>query len=788
MAIAKRLNRTVSAVALSLALGVTAVVIAPTLATDALAATVSRIIVQGNRRVDADTIRGFLTIRPGEDFGAGDIDDSIRQLFNTGLFADIRVRQDGNALVVDVIEQAIVNQVLFRGNRKLSDADLAQVAQTGPRGSFDGVTVEGDVAAIERAYDQIGRNGATVSSRVETVEDGRVNVIFDVDEGDRTKIGSITFVGNSAFSDRRLRGVINTKRSSILSFLNRRDVYDEDRSGADEELLRRFYFNRGYADFQIVSTVADFDPNENEYAITVTVDEGERYTFGDINVDSTVPGLDGEDLRRQLSTRSGAVYSAEKVEDTLIALSDEVANRGFAFAEVNPRGSRDFANRTIAVDYVIDQGPRVFVERIEIRGNTRTRDYVVRREFDISEGDAFNRILVRRAQRRLEALNFFQKVNIRTVPGSDPDRIILVVEVEDQSTGEFGVGAGFQQAGDSGSGRPTFDLSVTERNLLGRGQFVRGSVSGSSEDRKYAFSFTEPYFLGRRLAAGFDISKEDAKFDDYDYEELAGTVRLTAPLTDKLSLTGFYAYKREEYDINNPSEVSPILLRDALLNDEYVTSSGGYALTYNSLDNRQDPREGLYAEFRQEVAGLGGDAQWLKSTANVRYYRPLNEEFDIIGLVRAGAGNVVNFSDDSLRTFDHFFVGPTRLRGFKSRGIGPRDASSNVDGTSASLGGTNFVNASAEVTFPMPLIPEELGLRGALFADAASIWDYRGTRVVNGVPIVVENDDFDLRASVGVSILWASPFGPLRLDYAEPVRKLDGDVVQNFNFGISSRF
>ena len=788
MTVGMRLRRTVSVIAVAgmMTAGMAAAFVA--ISTETLAATVNRIIVQGNRRIDPDTIRGFLTIQPGENFNSSDVDDSVRQLFGTGFFADVRIRQDGNALVVDVIEEAVVNQVLFRGNSKLTDNDLAQIAQTASRDAYDPATVDADVVAIEEAYSRIGRGGATVTSNIETIEDGRVNVTFDVNEGDRTKIAGIEFVGNTVYSDRRLRSVINTKRSNILSFLNRRDVFDEDRIGADEELLRRFYFNRGYADFRILSTVADLDPVENAYTITVTVDEGERYAFGDINIDSTVPGLDAETLRGKLRTRPGKIYSAERVEDTLIALSDEVADRGFAFAEVTPRGDRDFANRTISVDYVIDQGPRVFVDRIEIRGNTRTRDFVIRREFDISEGDAFNRILLRRAQRRLEGLGYFERVNIRTVPANDPDRIIIVVEVEDKSTGEFGIGAGFQQGSGSSSGRPTFDLSVTERNLLGRGQFVRGAVSGSTEDRKFSFSFTEPFFLGRRLAAGFDLSREQAEFDNYTFEERSATVRMTAPLTERLSLTGFYNYTDQEYDILDDTQVSSVLINDALLGDRYTTSSVGYALTYNSLDNPQDPRKGFFAEFRQQFAGVGGDAEWLKTTANARYYQTLNEEFDVVGLVRAGAGNVTNFSDDPLRTFDHFFVGPSRLRGFSSRGIGPRDANPVLNETNANLGGTNIVNASAEVTFPMPLIPEELGIRAGVFADAASLWDYQGTRNVNGTPINVVDDDFEIRASVGVSVLWASPFGPLRLDYAEPVRKLDGDTEQNFNFGISSRF
>ena len=786
MAMATVWKRTASATALALVTGLGAPMVVGGVAQ---AAVVGSVVVQGNRRVEADTVRSFITIQPGRNFDSSDIDESVRQLFGTGLFADVRIRQSGNQLIVDVIEQTIVGSVSFIGNRKVQDGRLDAITQTDPRDAYDPATVARDEQAIRDSYSAIGRS-ANVSTETTVTDDGRVDVTFRVNEGDRTKISSINFVGNNAFGDRRLRNVINTRRSTLLSLINRRDVFAEDRIAADEEELRRFYFNRGYADFQVVSTVTDFDEAENAFAITFTVDEGERYTFGDINIDSTVPGLDVEGLRRRIETRQGQVYSAEKVEDSLIALSDAVANRGFAFAEVTPRGDRDFANRTISVDYLIDEGPRVFVERIEIRGNTRTRDYVIRRELDISEGDAFNRILVRRGRKRLEDLGFFETVEVRTVPGSDPDRIVLVIEVQDKSTGEFGVGAGYSTgSGIDGGGRPTFDVSVTERNLLGRGQFVRASIAGSTNNRKYALSFTEPYFLGRRLAAGFDISREEEDLDGYNAFNTAGALRLSAPLTENLRLTGFYSYRAQKYDVErdelgNPvsASVSELIARDDAAFDDYITSSVGYALTYSTLDNSNDPREGLYAEFRQEFAGVGGDAEWLKTTARAAYVRTLNEEFDVVGTVSAAGGNITNLGDGTLRTFDHFFSGPRRIRGFESRGIGPRTVEGS--GTGASVGGTNIANATVEVGFPLPVVPEELGLRGAVFADAASVWDYDGPR--DGVTVI--NDDFDVRASVGVSLLWASPFGPLRIDYAEPISKVDGDVEQNFNFGISSAF
>ena len=793
-----RLHRSVSSFALAMMLGTTASVVAPGIVSTAIAATVNRIEVRGNQRVDADTIRSFVTIQPGRNFDADDIEDSVTQLFRSRLFTDVKIRQEGSALVVEVLEAAVVVDVTFTGNDKLTDAQLSSIVQTDPREGFDPATVDGDVEAIRQAYSAIGR-AVTVTAATEDRGNGAIAVNFRINEGDRTGVSSIEFVGNDAFGDRRLRSVITLKASNPLSFLSRRDIYDPDRIAADEERLRRFYFNRGYADFQIVSTNAVLDPATNEYAVTFEVEEGQRYEFGEITIDSTVPGLDTSDLRRRLKTRTGQTYSADAVEETLIALSEEVANRGFAFAEVTPRGDRDFASRTIDVDYVIDEGARVFIERIEIRGNTRTRDFVIRREFDVSEGDAFNRTLIQKARRRLEALGYFESVRISTVPGSDPDRVVVVVQVEDKSTGEFGVGAGYQTAGDgAATGRPTFDLSITERNLLGRGQFIRGSVSGTTQNRTYAFSFTEPFFLGRRLAAGFDVSREQENFETYDSDTFAGGVRLTAPLTEQLSLTGFYSYSRQNYDLVQPDDPSTpnvdectapaIVCDDFETYGGYTKSSVGYQLSYDRLNDRRNPTSGFYADFRQEFAGVGGDANWLKTTASARYYRPLVEEFDIIGAVKVRGGNVTAL-DDELRTFDHFFINSKLLRGFESRTVGPRavDADGNISETS--IGGTNFVAGTAEVVFPLPLLPAELGLQGAVFADAASAWDYNGPTTTRGNnAFTVIEDDFDLRASVGVSVLWSSPFGPLRLDYAEPVVKKDGDQEKNFNFGISSSF
>ena len=740
----------------------------------AQAAVVSVIEVRGNERVDADTIRGNITIVPGQSFDNSDIDESIKRLFATDLFSDVRITQQGNRLVVTVDENLIVNQVVFNGNRRLKDDQLEAVIQTEPLGPYNETTVEFDAQAIRDAYDRVGRGDATVTTQVVNLSGGRVNVAFDITEGDRTRIQAVNFVGNRAYSDGRLADIINTKRSGPLSFLSRRDVYDPDRLRTDEELLRRFYYNHGYADFRIISSTADIDPTTGDYIITITIDEGQRYTFGEITLDSTVPQLSSERLQRLVETRQGAIYSAEKVEDTIVALSEAAAAQGYPFARVTPRGNRDFVNGTISVTYLIDQGQRAYIERIEIIGNTRTADYVIRREFDISEGDAFNQVMLRRARRRLEALRFFEAVNISTQPGSQPDRVIVIVNVRDRPTGEFAIGAGYS----TGTSGATATLAVTERNFLGRGQFIKFAVGAGINTRDYSFSFTEPYFLGYRLAAGFDIFRtENTSQDHYDIETTGVVLRVTAPITENFNTTLAYNYSTEEYKQTDDDVTLSLPIQDAVDNSPWVKSSVSLSGEYDTLDNRIIPREGVFARMTGEFAGLGGDAEFFKATGRASYYRPIYDYGDIIGLISVGAGHVFPTSGD-LRVFDQLFIGQETIRGFESQGIGPRDLNSDA------LGGTTYFNATAEVGFPFPIVPRDFGLRGAFFADAATLYgsdlDLTGT-VVNGL-------DMEWRASIGASVIWASPFGPLRLDFGFPVVKESFDQTQVLRFGTSTRF
>ncbi len=782
-------------------------------ATQAQAAVVNSIDVRGNTRMDADTVRSFLTIKPGQNFGNDDIDESLKALFATGLFGDVSIYQSGSTLVVEVSENATINQVFFEGNSRLKDGPLSGIVQSQARGIFSPDTVASDVEAIRAAYSRVGRGDAGVSSEVVPLANNRVNVVFRVDEGGKTKINSISFVGNSAFGNARLLEILSTKRTNLLSWLKNDDIYDPDRLSADEERLRRHYFNNGYADFQILSTSAVLDEGANEYNITITVDEGNKYQFGNIQIESTLPGVDAESLYSKLDTKSGKVYSARKVESSIVALTETVASSGFAFVEVVPRGDRNFETGTIDVTYLIDQGARAFVEKIVIVGNDVTRDYVIRREFDMSEGDAFNQVFIQRTKRRLERLGLFETVDISTRGGSSADKIVVVVRVTEKASGEFSIGGGYN----TGSG-PVGEISFTEKNFMGRGQLLRLAGTFGDSDQTYRFSFTEPYFLGYRISAGFDIGQtrsnaSDSNNTNYSSDSTFGTIRFGIPLTENASVTPFYTYNQTSTTVANslldptppPAPIAPFdgiqgnrvgelsaALAPPSSPSDWTQSGFGYSFRYDTIDSVANPHNGIGLEFTQTAFGAGGDATYLKTEAKIVGYATLSEELDLVGMARGRAGAITTFGDaDGYRTLDNFFQGGRNIRGFQSNGFGPRDPI-----TGDALGGQYYWNATAEVSFPAPFLPESLGIRGGFFADAGSLWglDDRGRSAILAsnpgltAAQIGQLDDNNIRASVGASIIWNSPFGPLRFDYAEPIVNESYDKIRRFSFGISTTF
>jgi len=752
------------------------------------AATVSRIEVRGTERVDAETVKAYLLIQPGQSFTAADVDESLKALFETGLFADASVVQSGGTLVVTVQENPIINTVAFEGNKKFKDNQLEPSIQSKPRGVFTRAKVQNDVQRILEMYRRSGRFQASVEPKVIELSNNRVNLVFEIAEGPNTGVASINFIGNQAYGDRRLRNVISTQESGFLSFLRAGDNYDPDRLAADEEKLRRFYLDHGYADFQVVSSVADLDRERNSFFITFSVMENQNYRFGAIAVDSTIPGVDGASLQRLATTDEGDTFSSTKVDESMEAMTLELAGSGYAFSQVRPRFDRNPETQTVGVTYIVDEGSRTYIERIEVRGNSRTRDYVIRREFDIAEGDAFNRVLVDRAERRLNALGYFSRVGIATEPGTAPDRVVVVVNVEEQPTGEFSFGAGY-----STNDGIVGDVSLTERNFLGRGYAVRTAVGGGSNSRTYEFGITDPYFLGRRISAGFNVYRrtyDESDYRSYDFETTGGGITFGLPITENFTVQLGYQLERQDITIDdstfvesNPIATCPANISNAICQaaGESYTSSILYSLIYDTLDSRRDPRDGIYAKFTQEFAGVGGDVSFLRTTASATYYREILPEADVFGFLKVQGGHIMGIGED-VRLIDAFFKGPDLVRGFKTSGIGPRDVAGGADDA---MGGNIFVGGTAEVQFPLPMIPKEIGFRGAVFADAGTLFDSDAGDITG---VMLAADDATIRSSVGGSLLWASPLGPLRADFAYVLTKDDEDKEQFFRIGGGAKF
>ncbi len=770
--------------------------------TQAAAQSASNVVVQGNRRIESDAIRAYFAPGAGGRIDNAVINEGIKNLYASGLFRDVRVSRSGGRVVVHVVENDVINQVFFKGNKKLKDSVLTGEVRSKSRGPYNAAMVEADVQRLQEVYRRSGRNAVQIRPETAAAPNGRINLTFNIDEGDKTKIAKISFEGNENYSDGRLRDVITTTQSNFLSWLKSSDVYDPDRINADMELLRRFYMSKGYADFRVISTDVNLDEQKNAYTISIVVEEGEKYSVGTIDLESTVPDVDAQSLRRNLQISQGNTYNAEKIEKSVEGVSLELAKRGYAFAQVRPRAARNYDTRTIDLVFTVEEGARVYVERINVRGNTRTRDYVIRREFDMAEGDAYNQALIDRAERRLKNLGFFKDVKISSEPGSSPDRVVVTVDVEDQPTGEFSVSGGYSTA-DGIIG----EVGIAERNFLGRGQYVKAAVQWGEKSNGFDFSFTEPFFLGRRISAGFDAyvkNSDQTSYSSYEIETIGGALRLGFPITESFSFgVNYQLYQRditipERYrDLNTPggqADVNGNGIPDGLDNGEAslalkeaagetITSQAGYALVYSTLDNINNPSNGWRAEFRQDIAGLGGDVNFIRTTLDTRYYYELPS--DMVFMARGQGGHIAGWGSKDLRIVDQFFKGPDLVRGFAPSGIGPRDLTGGIEGDP--LGGSVYFGGTLEVQFPILGLPKELGLRGAVFADAGTVYDYKGKTNFPGGNIDVW-DDKSIRSSVGASILWNSPLGPLRFDYGYVLTEGKHDEKQAFRFSGGSRF
>ena len=748
--------------------------------------------VTGNRRVEPETVRSYLRFSVGDAYDASKVDESVRALFATGLFSDVAIDRSGSTAVVKVVENPVVNQIAFEGNRDVDDAALRGEVQLKPRAVYTRAKVQGDVQRVLDVYRRQGKFSANVEPKIIELDQNRVNVVFEISEGGSTKVKSIQFIGNRAFSESQLRDIITTQQTGWFDFLKNASFYDPDRLALDRELLRQYYLKNGYADVRIVSANADIDRDGSGFYITFVVEEGDVYKFGDVKIESGLPGLTSGSLQAELLTKPGQTYNAADIDKTVERLTLLAAEQGYAFARVRPRADRDAGEHKIALVYVIDEGARVYIERINVIGNTRTRDHVIRREFRLAEGDAFNPLLVDRAKKRLQGLGFFKTVEIKRRPGSAPDRVILDVELLEQPTGELSFGAGY-----STSEGVIGDISLTERNLMGNGQFLRLRLSGSVERLQIDLSFTEPRFLDRNLAAGFDVfHKELSNSNDsvYRSRKTGGSLRLGFPLSENLWAQTYYTLSRDEiFDVDKDLSDGRIASR-AIIQSEGVsmTSLVGTTLTYDQRNHPKNPNRGYFLSGGVDFAGVGGDVQYVRMSAEGRYYYPITERITFVG--RLTAGHVEGWGGDDVRLIDLYYKGGETVRGFNRAGFGPRDLA-----TGDALGGKSYYAATAEVRYPFPFVPDDLGVKGAVFVDAGSLFgvsDFvKNASSQCGVaagagqpPNICLADDNKPRVSVGTSLIWDSPLGPLRADFGWAIMKEEYDKEQLFRFGASTKF
>jgi len=727
---------------------------------------VREIVIEGNQRIEVGTVLSYMLVKEGDAFDNRRIDRSLKSLFATGLFADVTMRRQGEALIVNLIENPVINRIAFEGNRKIKDDDLARELSLRPRVIYTRSKVQNDVKRILTLYRRKGRFAATVEPKVIQLEQNRVDLVFEINEGKWTEVRNIRFIGNREFSDSKLREIIRTRETRWYRVLSSDDNYDPDRLALDRELLRRFYLSDGYGDFRVLSSVAELTPDRKNFFITFMVEEGNRYAFGKVDLDVRLQDLKPESLTDSVIVSEGEWYDAERVEQTIDKLTNEIGTLGFAFVDIRPRITRNREERTVDVTFEINEGPRVFVERIDIQGNVRTADEVIRREFRLVEGDAFNPSKLRRSKQRLENLDFFEKVELEQVPGTDPDKTAFKVGVEEKSTGSLSVGFGF-----STTSGPLFDLGVTERNLMGRGQSLSLNGLVAARHSKIDLSFTEPYFLDRDIAAGFGvfhIGSDNQDTSSYSTKQTGETLRASYSITENLRQSWQHTLKQVQ--IEDVPDSASQLVKDAAGTE--LVSELTHGVAFDKRDSVTSPTEGYIIRMNNSLAGIGGTKRYLRNKIDAAKYYPLYDQ--VVLSLSGSVGHIVGIGED-VNLHDRFFLGGDNLRGFATSGVGPRDSS-----TKDALGGEWIYNATTQLTFPIGL-PEEMGVSGKLFSDIGSA----GKLSSSGSSV---NDTGSVRLSVGTGVTWVSPFGPIGLDLGFPLIKESFDEVEAVRVNFGTRF
>ncbi len=732
----------------------------------------SRITVQGNQRIDSDTIRVIANVPIGVSVPAGEVNAGLERLQATGLFSDVQLTPQGSTLLIRVAENPTINRINFEGNSKIEDDVLAGAIALRSRAAFSAGAAEIDAQTIAEVYRQEGRFNAEVRPVIIEQSDNRVDLVFEIVEGSVTGVSRVNFVGNSKYSDRRLLGTIETTENGLLSFLFSSDTFDRDRMRRDEGLLRDFYLERGHADFQVQSSVAELARERDNFFITFSIFEGPVYRFGDVSVSSTILGLVPTGFTGQTWVKPGRLYSARAIERAIEDLEGEAALRKVSFVAVRPVLVRNDVAQTIDVEFVLEQGPRIFIERIDITGNSATLDRVIRRQFRLAEGDPLDNREVRAAEERIRNLRYFSDVRVGVRPGSSPNQAVVAVNAQDTSTGAFSFGVNF--ASDTGFGG---SVSINERNFLGRGQALNFELGISETSNTLVFSFTEPALLDRDLSAGFNLYYRDAERAESSFQttNIGFEPQVSFPLSENGRLELRYRISSDQIR-DFATDVSPIIIAEE---GTLLTSSLGFTYSYDRRNSEVDPTKGFIFSLSEDFAGLGGDAQYSKTTAKVRGFTSLFNE-DVILSAELEGGVLTSFSGGS-RITDRFVLGGDSFRGFAYGGIGPRDKAGAINDA---LGGNMYGIARIQASFPLGF-PPQYGIYGGVFLDAGTLWSL--DNVTGGASGTIDDSPL-LRAAAGVSLFWETPIGPLRFNFSRPLVKQADDITENFRFTIGTRF
>jgi len=743
----------------------------------------SPITVNGNRHVGADMIRSFVQAAADGHYDAAALDASLKRLYATGLFKHVKIAHEGDRVLVTVVENPTIGVLAFEGNKKIKDDDLKKEVQSKAGGPLSREFVQSDVIHIIDLYRQRGYFDVHVVPKTIQSKNGgasgQVNLVFEIKENDKLAVRQIVFAGNAAFSTTKLNAVVKTGVTNVLSFILDNDTYDADRIDNDRDLVRRFYMAHGYADVR-VSASADYDTVQKGVVLTIKLDEGQQYRFGKVDIVSSISGVDVAALGGAPHTQAGEIYDADAVDKTVEDLAVALDKSGQPFASVVPKSGRDPSRRLINVAYTIEQGRRLYVERIDIHGNTKTEDNVIRREFDFGEGDAYNHALVERAERHLKALGYFKSVKIAAAPGSAPDRVVLDVALEEAQTGNFFISGGYSTT-DGILGQ----VSISNRNFLGTGDTAKASVTYGQYARGFDLAFSDPWFLGQHVGVGVDAFARQSfanSNQSYNTSLYGAKFIVTTPLDENLGMSWNYSIYNQGLTLDPSLGTASLPIQQAAQAGSYWVSSIGNGVTYSTLDNPKDPTSGIRAQTSNEFAGLGGAAQFAKTTEDVRFYQPIAG--DVVGMVRTQGGYAAPWGGQQLPLLNGFFGGPQLVRGFAPNGFGPRDITPGT--TMDNLGGNIYWTTSAELESPMPFVTPDAQLKVALFSDTGSLWATGASSVSNYASTLTPAQQIAnsraIRSSVGASLIWDSMFGPIRVDYAYPIAKQPYDVTQRFQF------